>query len=103
VRLAVLTLFVVLNGVAIHRSPELWDPAYATVLVGTLAIAVVPVAAVFAGLRRFRRTGRWPVRREAPWAMFWILPVLAVAAAVTSAGALAAMIASFEVTSSGPC
>lgn len=92
-----------LNGVAIYRSPELWHFADAVVLGGTLAFAAVPAAAVFAGLRRFRRTGKWPVRRAAPWAMFWILPVLAVTAAVTSAGALAAMIASFEVTSSGPC
>lgn len=38
-----------------------------------------------------------------PWAMFRVLPALALAAAVTSGGALVAMIASFEVTSSGPC
>jgi hypothetical protein len=92
-----------LTGVSISRSPELWDPASAFVLGGTLALALVPLSAVFAGLRRFRRTGRWPVRRAMPWAMLWVLPALAVAAAVTSAGALAAMIDSFEVTSSGPC
>jgi hypothetical protein len=97
------TVGLVLSGVSIYRSPELWAPEDAIVLGGALAFAALPVAAVFAGLRRFRRTGTWPIRRAAPWAMFWILPVLAVAAAVTSAGALAAMIASIEVTSSGPC
>jgi hypothetical protein len=97
------TVGLALSAVSIYRSPELWETEDAIVLGGTLALAVVPVAAVFAGLRKFRRTGRWPVRRAAPWAMFWILPVLAVTAAVTSAGALGAMIASIEVTSSGPC
>jgi hypothetical protein len=97
------TAGMVLSGVSIYRSPELWQTEDAIVLGGTLAFAAVPVAAVLAGRRVFRRTGRWPIRRAAPWAMFWILPVLAVAAAVTSAGALAAMIASVEVTSSGPC
>jgi hypothetical protein len=97
------TVGLVLSGVSIYRSPGLWQSADAIVLGGTLAFAAVPVAAVVGARRTFRRTGRWPIRRAAPWAMFWILPVLAVAAAVTSAGALAAMIASFEVTSSGPC
>lgn len=101
--LSTATAGLVLNGVSIYRSAEQWHTADAVVLGGTLSFAAVPAAAVFAGLRKFRRTGRWPIRRAAPWAMFWILPVLAVTAAVTSAGALAAMLASFEVTSSGPC
>jgi hypothetical protein len=97
------TVGLVLSGVSIYRSPELWQTEDAIVLGGTLACAAVPVAALLAGRRMFQRTGTWPIRRATPLAMFWILPVLAVAAAVTSAGALAAMIASVEVTGSGPC
>lgn len=93
----------VLAGARLARNPELLDGTVVLALGATLALCFVPVAAVVAGTHRYRRTGQWPLRRAAPWAMFWVLPVLGLAALITSVGALGAMIASIEVTSSGPC
>jgi hypothetical protein len=82
---------------------DVWQAGSAVVLLGTLALTLVPVAAMLAALRRLRRTGVWPVRRAAPWGMIWVLPVLALASGVAAVGALSAMTASFAATSTGPC
>lgn len=68
-----------------------------------LGLTAVPLAGLASAAARQRRTGLWPVRRAAPWAMFWILPLLTAAAALTSFGSLLAMLLSIEITGSGPC
>lgn len=65
-----------------------------------LALIALPSAGFYVAARRYRLTGQWPRGRDAPWGMFWLLPIVFAAAASAATWSLWTMIDSMVTV---PC
>jgi hypothetical protein len=68
------------------------EPHEAVITVATLVVAAYPLAGVLILARRVRRTGQRPAPRRSPLAMFWLLPVLFLAAVTICGWSISAQI-----------
>jgi len=75
-----------------YNSRDLWVQTPDLYIHSTFLVFVALIAGgIVAAARRHRATGVWPSGRQAPWSLFWVLPVIFVAAASSTLWAFATM------------
>lgn len=78
-----------------YNSRDLWVKTPDLYIHSTFLVFFALIAGgIVAAGRRHRATGMWPSGRQAPWGLFWVLPVIFVAAASSTLWAFATMASS---------